>query len=74
LSTLLYFGLRRVELCALTVGDLQRRRGVMDLRIHMARAENCGMCHSGTAEAIDAYLALVDRNRWPVSARNYGVS
>jgi len=34
LSILLYHGLRRAELCALTVGDLHQRRGVTHLRIH----------------------------------------
>jgi len=34
LAVLLYHGLRRAELCALDVGDLQDRRGVKHLRIH----------------------------------------
>jgi integrase/recombinase XerD len=33
LSTLLFHGVRRAELCALTVRDYQRREGVMHLRI-----------------------------------------
>lgn len=34
LSMLLYHALRRAELCTLTVGDVQPRRGVMHLRVH----------------------------------------
>jgi integrase/recombinase XerD len=34
LATQLYHGSRRAELCALTVGDLQPRRGFMHLRRH----------------------------------------
>ena len=34
LSILLFHGLRRAELCSLTVGDLQSRRGVMHFRVH----------------------------------------
>lgn len=59
LSTLLYHGLRRAELCALTVGDVHQRRSVMHLRIHgKGRKLRHVPLHPGTAEAIDAYLAL----------------
>jgi integrase/recombinase XerD len=59
LSTLLYHGLRRAELCALTVNDLQQRRGVMHLRIHGKGGKLRHVpLHPSTAEAIDAYLAL----------------
>lgn len=34
LSILLFHGLRRAELCSLTVGDLQSRRGVMHFCVH----------------------------------------
>jgi integrase len=34
LSTLLYHGLRREELCLLKVRDLTTRRGVQHLRVH----------------------------------------
>lgn len=34
LATLLYHGLRRAELCALRLGDLQDRRGVRHLQVH----------------------------------------
>lgn len=57
LSTLLYHGLRRAELCALTVGDLQPRRGVMHLRVH-GKGDKIRYVplHPGTAELIDTYL------------------
>jgi integrase len=55
LSTLLYHGLRRAELCALTVGDLQPRRGVMHLRVH-GKGDKLRFVplHPGTAELIGA--------------------
>lgn len=57
LSTLLYHGLRRAELCALTVGDVQQRRGVAHLRIHGKGGKlRYVPLHPGTAEVIDAYL------------------
>jgi len=57
LSTLLYHGLRRAELCALTVGDMQQRRGVMHLRVHGKGGKiRYVPLHPGTAEAIDTYL------------------
>ena len=34
LAVLLYHGLRRAELCALRVGDLENRRGIRHLRVH----------------------------------------
>ncbi|MEB0014571.1 tyrosine-type recombinase/integrase, partial [Glaciimonas sp. Cout2] len=57
LSTLLYHGLRRAELCALTVGDMQQRRGVAHLRIHGKGGKlRYVPLHPGTAEGIDVYL------------------
>lgn len=57
LSTLLYHGLRRAELCALKVGDLQSRRGAMHMHIY-GKGDKIRYVplHPGTAEAIDAYL------------------
>jgi site-specific recombinase XerD len=57
LSTLLYHGLRRAELCALTVSDLQQRSGITHLCV-------CGKgdklryvpLHPDAAVHIDAYL------------------
>ncbi|MDB5773597.1 MAG: site-specific recombinase XerD [Burkholderia sp.] len=57
LATLLYHDLRRAELCALTVGDLQSRRGVTLLRVHGKGAKVRYLpLHPGTAERIHAYL------------------
>lgn len=57
LSTLLYHGLRRAELCVLTVSDLQQRRGVMHLRIHGKGGKLRHVpLHPSSAEAINAYL------------------
>lgn len=57
LSTLLYHGLRRAELCALTVGCVQQRRGVAHLRVHGKGGKiRYVPLHPGTAELIDAYL------------------
>lgn len=57
LSTLLYHALRRAELCALTVGDLQMRRGVLHLQVH-GKGDKVRYVplHPATAERIDAYL------------------
>ncbi len=57
LSTLLYHGLRRAELCAFTVGDVQQRRGVAHLRVHGKGSKlRYVPLHPGTAELIDTYL------------------
>ncbi|PLY39343.1 integrase [Janthinobacterium sp. ROICE36] len=57
LSTLLYHGLRRAELCALAVGDLQERRGVKHLRIHGKGGKlRYVPLHPATAEHIADYL------------------
>ncbi|MGV8899214.1 MAG: tyrosine-type recombinase/integrase [Burkholderiaceae bacterium] len=57
LSTLLYHGLRRAELCALTVGCVQQWRGVAHLRVHGKGGKlRYVPLHPGTAGLIDAYL------------------
>lgn len=60
LSTLLYHGLRRAELCALKVGDVQQRRGVAHLQVH-GKGDKIRYVplHPATAEHIDAYLQAV---------------
>lgn len=66
LSVLLYHGLRRAELCALTVGDMQMRRGVMHLRVH-GKGDKLRYVplHPGTSELIDTYLELAGhREDW----------
>lgn len=53
-STLLYHGLRRAELCALVVGDVHPRRGVTHLRIHGKGGKLRYLpLHPATAEAIN---------------------
>ncbi|XPJ79106.1 tyrosine-type recombinase/integrase [Klebsiella pneumoniae] len=57
LAVLLYHGLRRGELCRLTVGDLQTRRGVPHLRVHGKGGKMRYIpVHPAAAERIDAYL------------------
>jgi site-specific recombinase XerD len=57
LATLLYHGLRRAELCALRVGDIQERRGVKHLQIHGKGSKiRYVPLHPGAAGAIAAYL------------------
>jgi len=64
LSTLLYHGLRRAELCALKVGDLQQRRGVVHLRVH-GKGGKCRFVplHPATAELIHVYLHKAGHGR-----------
>src|SRR5919198_5434127 len=57
LSTLLYHGLRREELCLLKVRDLTARRGVLHLRVHGKGGKTRYLpLHPGTAEMITEYL------------------
>jgi integrase/recombinase XerD len=57
LSTLLYHGLRREELCLLKVRDLTTRRGVQHLRVHGKGGKTRYLpLHPGTAELINDYL------------------
>lgn len=59
LSVLLFHGLRRAELCALAVGDLQSRRGVPHFRVHGKGGKMRFVpVHPGTLERINDYLAL----------------
>jgi integrase/recombinase XerD len=54
---MLYHGLRRAELCLLTVGDIQERRGVKHLHVQGKGGKvRYVPLHPGTAESIDAYL------------------
>ena len=67
LATLLYHGLRRAELCALHVGDIQDRRGVKHLQVHGKGSKiRYVPLHPGAADAIAAYLEAAghgeDRN------------
>jgi site-specific recombinase XerD len=57
LATLLYHGLRRAELCALRVTDIQERRGVKHLQVHGKGSKiRYVPLHPGAADAIAAYL------------------
>lgn len=57
LSTLLFHGLRREELCRLRIGDMELRRGVPHLRVH-GKGDKLRYVplHPGTAELLDDYL------------------
>jgi site-specific recombinase XerD len=56
LSTLLFHGLRRAELCALKVRDITQRRGVLHLRVHGKGGKTRYLpLHPGTAELITDY-------------------
>ncbi|MBI3421295.1 MAG: tyrosine-type recombinase/integrase [Candidatus Sungbacteria bacterium] len=57
LSTLLYHGLRREELCTLKVRDITQRRGVPHLRVHGKGGKTRYLpLHPGTAEVITEYV------------------
>lgn len=57
LATLLYHGLRRAELCALRVGDIQERRGVKHLQVHGKGSKiRYVPLHPGAAGAIAEYV------------------
>jgi site-specific recombinase XerD len=57
LSTLLYHGLRREELCLLKVRDIHDRRGVKHLRVHGKGGKlRYVPLHPDCAEKIDTYL------------------
>jgi integrase/recombinase XerD len=57
LSTLLYHGLRREELCLLKVRDLTTRRGVLHLRVHGKGGKTRYLpLHPATAGLLTKYL------------------
>jgi integrase/recombinase XerD len=59
LATLLYHGLRRAELCALRLIDLQDRRGVRHLQVHGKGSKiRYVPLHPAAASAIAAYLEV----------------
>lgn len=57
LSTLLFHGLRRQELCRLRIGDIEIRRGVQHLKVH-GKGDKLRYVpmHPGTADLLDDYL------------------
>lgn len=59
LSTLLFHGLRREELCRLTIGDIQSREGVVHFRVHgKGDKERYLPVHLSTQRLIQDYLAM----------------
>jgi site-specific recombinase XerD len=66
LSTLLYHGLRREELCTLKVRDITQRRGVPHLRVHGKGGKTRYVpLHPGTAELVTDYLEAVGHGSDP---------
>jgi site-specific recombinase XerD len=66
LSTLLYHGLRREELCALKVRDITQRRGVLHLRVHGKGGKLRYLpLHPGTAGEITEYLEALGHGHDP---------
>ena len=68
LSTLLFHGLRREELCRLTVGDLQSRRGVPHFCVHGKGGKMRFVpVHPQTLERINDYLQHAGHSSEPDS-------
>jgi site-specific recombinase XerD len=68
LSTLLFHGLRREELCTLKVRDITQRRGVLHLRVHGKGGKTRYLpLHPGTAEMITEYLEMLGHGGDPSS-------
>lgn len=68
LSTLLYHGLRREELCLLKVRDITQRRGVLHLRVHGKGGKTRYVpVHPGTAELLTDYLEAVGHGSDPAA-------
>jgi site-specific recombinase XerD len=64
LSTLLYHGLRRAELCALRENDVQERRGGKHFQVH-GKGSNVRYVplHPSAADAIAAYLEVAGHGK-----------
>ena len=68
LSTLLYHGLRREELCTLKVRDITQRRGVLHLRVHGKGSKLRYLpLHPGTAEVITEYVEAFGHGQDPAA-------
>lgn len=68
LSTLLFHGLRREELCTLKVKDITQRRGVLHLRVHGKGGKTRYLpLHPGTAELITDYTEALGHGDDPSS-------
>lgn len=69
LATLLYHGLRRAELCALRVADIQERRGVKHLQVRGKGSKiRYVPLHPAAAGAIATYLEAASHSDDPSSA------
>ena len=81
LSALLFHGLRRAELCGLTVGDLQERSGVVHFSVEGKGGKMRFVpVHPHTIQAVSEYLARVEHGQnpraalfWPVKNPSSGV-
>ena len=81
LSALLFHGLRRAELCGLTVGDLQERSGVLHFRVEGKGGKvRFVPVHPHTIQRVREYLALMAHGDdakaalfWPVKNPSAGV-
>jgi site-specific recombinase XerD len=68
LSTLLYHGLRREELCTLKVRDITQRRGVLHLRVHGKGSKLRYLpLYPGTAEVITEYVETLGHGADPAA-------
>ncbi|CAB3809768.1 hypothetical protein LMG28614_07121 [Paraburkholderia ultramafica] len=67
LSVLLYHGLRREELCLLTVRDIHARRGVPHLRVHGKGGKTRYLPLHPAAPRIHAYLEAVGHGGEPAA-------
>lgn len=66
LAVLLYHGLRRAELCALRVKDIQPRRGVLHLQVRGKGGKTRYLpLHPGCAERIHVYLEAAGHGGMP---------
>jgi len=66
LSTLLFHGLRRAELCALRVADIESRRGVMHFRVTGKRGKTRFIpIHPHTMQAVAEYLQKAGHGEEP---------
>jgi integrase/recombinase XerD len=66
LSTLLFHGLRREELCSLKVRDITERRGVLHLRVHGKGGKLRYIpLHPATATLITEYLEALGKQHKP---------
>lgn len=69
LAVMLYHGLRRAELCALKVGDISPRRGIMTLTVHGKRGKIRYLpIHPKALGLIHDHLEATDHQSTPTAA------